>query len=60
MNELVALQDEHEAIVFKSHQLKEVIHQMCALNTDFDQVISRLSSIQGIWNMVGVHFNPLI
>jgi len=52
MNELAALQEEHEATVFKDHQLEEVLSQICALDTDFDQMISRLSSIQGIWNML--------
>lgn len=54
-NELVALQEEQDAILFKDHQLKEVLDKMCALDMDFDQMISRLSSIQGIWNMVGVY-----
>ena len=54
-NELVVLQDECDETAFKAHQLKGVIDRMRALDADFDQMISRLSSIHGIWNMVGVH-----
>jgi len=52
IDDLVALQDEHEAAVFKAEQLKEILDKMHAIDTDFDQTISRLSTIQGIWNML--------
>jgi hypothetical protein len=52
IDDLVALQDEHEAAVFKAEQLKEILDKMRAIDTDFDQTISRLSTIQGIWNML--------
>ena len=55
----MSLQDECDEAVFKVHQLKEVLDKMRALDADFDQMISRLSSIHGIWNMVGVHLLPI-
>jgi len=59
MDDLAALQDEHETAVFKAEQLKEVLDKMRALDTDFDQMILRLSTIQGIWNMVGIRLFPI-
>jgi len=58
-NELVALQDERDETAIKAHQLKEVLDKMRALDADVDQMISTLSSIHGIWNMVGVHLLPI-
>jgi len=56
----MSLQDERDETVFKAHQLKEVLDKMRALDVDFDQMISRLSSIHGIWNTVGVHLLPMV
>lgn len=55
----MAVREEREETAFKAHQLKEVLDKMRALDTDFDQMISRLSSMHGIWNMVGVHLLPI-